>query len=55
MDTSTQLGRIQNAHLAMSRARNPKFRMLWYNIANTLVAVLDPGQPWLRTYDGKLN
>jgi antirestriction protein ArdC len=56
MDIQLQMERIQNARRAMVRAQNPKFRKLWDDIANKLFAELeDYGQPWLRTYDGKLN
>jgi antirestriction protein ArdC len=56
MDIRLQMERIQNARRAMVRAQNPQFRELWDNIANKLFADLEQhGQPWLRTYDGKLN
>ena len=56
IDTVLQMERIQNARRAMVRAQNPKFRTLWADIADKLFAELkDYGQPWLRTYDGKLN
>ena len=54
MDIAQQLGRISNARMAMIRAQNPKFKDLWFNVANKLVDGLGPGQPWLRTYDVKL-
>ena len=54
MDIAAQLERIKNARLAMIRAQNPKFKDLWFNVANKLVDSLGPGQPWLRTDDGKL-
>ena len=56
IDTVLQMERIQNARRAMVRAQNPKFRTLWSDIADKLFAELEGyGQPWLRTYDGKLN
>jgi hypothetical protein len=56
IDAVLQMERIQNARRAMVRAQNPKFRELWDDIANKLFAELEGyGQPWLRTYDGKLN
>jgi len=54
MDIQLQMERIQNARRAMVRAQNPKFRKFWDDVANELFAKLDAGQPWLRTYDGKL-
>jgi len=54
MDIQLQMERIQNARRAMVRAQNPKFRAFWDDVANKLFVELD-GQPWLRTYDGKLN
>ncbi len=55
MDIQLQMERIQNARRAMVRAQNPEFRKLWDDIANKLFAELEHcGQPWLRTYDGKL-
>jgi hypothetical protein len=54
MDIAQQLGRISNARVAMIRAQNPKFQDLWFKVDNKLVDGLGPGQPWLRTYDGKL-
>lgn len=53
MDIQLTMARIQNARRAMVRAQNPEFRKLWDNVANELFAKLE-GQPWLRTYDGKL-
>ena len=53
MDIQLTMERIQNARRAMVRAQNPKFRKLWDDVANDLFAKLE-GQPWLRTYDGKL-
>jgi len=53
MDIQLTMERIQNARRAMVRAQNPKFRKLWDDVANELFAQLE-GQPWLRTYDGKL-
>jgi hypothetical protein len=53
MDIQMTMERIQNARRAMVRAHNPKFRKLWDDVANELFAKLE-GQPWLRTYDGKL-
>jgi hypothetical protein len=56
MDIQLRMERIQNARRAMVRAHNPKFRALWDDIANKLFAGFETaGQPWLRTYDGKLN
>jgi antirestriction protein ArdC len=56
IDTVLQMERIQNARRAMVRAQNPKFRTLWADIADKLFDELEGyGQPWLRTYDGKLN
>jgi hypothetical protein len=56
IDTVLQMERIQNARRAMVRAQNPKFRKLWDDVANKLFAELEGyGQPWLQTYDGKLN
>ena len=54
MDIVAQFERIQNARKAMIRAQNPKFKDLWFNVADKLIHDLGPGQPWLRTYDGKL-
>lgn len=54
MDIAQQLERIQNARMAMLRAQNPKFKDLWFHVADKLLHNLGPGQPWLRTYDGKL-
>ena len=54
MDTQKTMHRIQQARRAMVRAKDPKFRKLWDDIANKLFDQLE-GQPWLRTYDGKLN
>ena len=54
MDIQLTMERIQNARRAMVRAQNPKFRKLWDDVANDLFAKLGSGQPWLRTYDGKL-
>ncbi len=54
MDIELQYERIQNARLAMIRAQNPKFKDLWFNVVDKLIHDLGPGQPWLRTYDGKL-
>jgi len=54
MDIQITMERIQNARRAMVRAQNPKFRKLWDDVANELFAKLRDGQPWLRTYDGKL-
>lgn len=54
MDIQLTMTRIQNARRAMVRAQNPEFRKFWDNVANELFAKLE-GQPWLRTYDGKLN
>lgn len=53
MDIQLTMARIRKARLAMVRAQNPEFRELWNNVANELFAKLE-GQPWLRTYDGKL-
>ena len=53
MDIQLTMERIQNARRAMVRAQNPKFRKLWDDVANELFAKQE-GQPWLRTYDGKL-
>jgi hypothetical protein len=53
MDIQLTMARIQNARRAMVRAQNPQFRQLWDRVANELFAKLE-GQPWLRTYDGKL-
>ena len=53
MDIQLTMERIQNARRAMVRAQNPKFRKLGDDVANELFAKLE-GQPWLRTYDGKL-
>ena len=56
IDTVLQMERIQNARRAMVRAQNPKFRTLWADIADKLFDDLKGyGQPWLRTYDGKLD
>jgi hypothetical protein len=48
----------------MVRAQNPEFRKLWDEVATKLFEDMvvaevgqryrDAGQPWLRTYDGKL-
>ena len=55
MDIQLTMERIQNARRAMVRAQNPKFRKLWDKVANDLFAKMEGmGQPWLRTYDGKL-
>lgn len=54
MDIQLTMSRIQKARRAMVRAQNPKFRAYWDNVANELFAKLE-GQPWLRTYDGKLH
>lgn len=55
MDIQLTMARIQNARRAMVRAQNPEFRKLWDKVANDLFAQLENmGQPWLRTYDGKL-
>lgn len=55
MDIQLTMERIQNARRAMVRAQNPEFRKLWDDVANKLFAELEYcGQPWLRTYDGKL-
>lgn len=64
MDIQLQMARIQNARRAMVRAENPKFRKLWDEVATKLFEDMvvtevgqryrDAGQPWLRTYDGKL-
>jgi hypothetical protein len=55
IDIQLTMERIQNARRAMVRAQNPKFRKLWDDVANKLFAELEHcGQPWLRTYDGKL-
>ena len=55
MNTQLTMERIQNARRAMVRAKNPKFRAFWDDVANKLFAELEHcGQPWLRTYDGKL-
>lgn len=55
MDIQLTMERIQNARRAMVRAQNPKFRKLWDDVANELFDKLGAGQPWLRTYDGKVN
>jgi len=55
MDNGLTMQRIQNARRAMVRAQNPKFRKLWDDVANELFDKLGAGQPWLRTYDGKVN
>jgi antirestriction protein ArdC len=56
IDIVLLMERIQNARRAMVRAQNPKFRTLWADIADKLFDELEGyGQPWLRTYDGKLN
>lgn len=39
---------------AAYRAKNDKFKELWYNVANKIEEKYIIGQPWLRTYDGKL-
>lgn len=35
-------------------AKNPAFQDLWYDIADKLEAKYCVGQPWLRTYDGRV-
>ena len=55
MDIQKTMARIQQARRAMVRAQNPAFRKLWDDVANKLFAEMeDKCQPWLRTYDGKL-
>ncbi len=54
MDTQLTMQRIQRARRAMVQAQNPEFRKFWFGVANKLADSLGPGQPWLRTYDGKL-
>jgi len=64
MDIQLTMERIQNARRAMVRAQNPGFRKLWDEVATKLFEDMvvaevgqryrDAGQPWLRTYDGKL-
>ncbi len=64
MDIQLTMERIQNARRAMVRAQNPEFRKLWDEVATKLFEDMvvaevgqryrDAGQPWLRTYDGKL-
>lgn len=56
MDIQKTMHRIQQARRAMVRAQNPEFRKLWDKVANDLFAEMeDKCQPWLMTYDGKLN
>ena len=35
-------------------AKNPAFQNLWHDIADKLEAKYCVGQPWLRTYDGRV-
>lgn len=37
------------------KAKNERIKEFWYNTADSLEQKYFPGQPWLRTYDGKLN
>lgn len=40
---------------AAYRAKNEKFKQLWYDVANEIEKKYLVGQPWLRTYDGTVD
>lgn len=45
---------VDNCRKAGYFAKNKQISDLWYKIADELEAKYLSGQPWLRTYDGKL-
>lgn len=49
------LNAIDNCCKAAYNAKNEKFKEYWYGVAEKLEQKYCAGQPWLRTYDGKLD
>ena len=49
------LNSIDKCRETAYNANNKWFEEYWYKVAEDLEAKYVVGQPWLRTYDGKLN
>jgi hypothetical protein len=49
------LNSIDKCRETAYNANNKWFEEYWYKVADELEAKYIGGQPWLRTYDGKLN
>ena len=49
------LNSIDKCRETAYNANNKWFEEYWYKVADELEAKYVVGQPWLRTYDGKLN
>lgn len=54
MNWAQALTAIDKLRLAGDRAENLALKEYWYNAAEKLGQKYLVGQPWLRTYDGKL-
>lgn len=50
-----RLNSIDKCREIAYNAKNEWFQAYWYSVADDLEAKYVFGQPWLRTYDGKLN
>lgn len=49
------LNAIDKCRETAYHAKNEKFQEYWYGVADELERKYFAGQPWLQTYDGKLN
>jgi hypothetical protein len=50
-----RLNSIDKCREIAYKAKSEWFQEYWYKVADDLEAKYVFGQPWLRTYDGKLN